>query len=284
MPADYPQFMKQPSAVDELEYLGPEPDRWRSVSEPSLKNAQEPDHFINLEMLNDFGPLPLKRYEFIHKLEAFQREQMQQNAALARNLTPEKVGLQPWIVAEIWERVIVSFREYRQLKREGKSTLAAERSAIFYAGWLGHYVADGSNPMHTTVQYNGWTGANPNGYTIAHTVHAEFESTFVKDNVKPFEVEKGLRRAKALYGQEQVRSGGWEAEWKSYLGYLRDANKLVEPLYELEKEKGFAGPGSAEGHTFVVERMRAGAQMLSDLWYTAWVQSAEPAPAYKPGA
>lgn len=284
MPNDYPQFMREPLAIDQIEYLGPEPDRWRSVSEPSLKNAQEPDHFIDLELLEGFGPLPVKRYEFIARLEAFQREQTQKGTPEAKWLLPDKVGLQPWIVAEIWERLIVSFREYRQLKTEGKPTLPAERAAILYAGWLGHYVADGSNPMHTTVQYNGWTGLNPNSYTTAKTTHSQFESNFVKDNVKAKEVETGLRKAKAIYAEEQTKAGGWQAEWDAYLGYLRESNRLVEPLYQVEKAGGFNGTGTPEGHKFVVDRMHAGAQMLADLWYTAWIQSAVPAPEYKPGA
>ncbi len=40
-----------------------------------------------------------------------------------------------------------------------------EAAIIFYAGWLGHYVGDGSQPLHVTVNYNGWTGPNPHGYT-----------------------------------------------------------------------------------------------------------------------
>ena len=55
---------------------------------------------------------------------------------------------------------------------------------MFYAGWLGHYVADGSQPLHTTIQYNGWTGPNPNGYTTEHKIHAQFETAFVIANVK----------------------------------------------------------------------------------------------------
>jgi hypothetical protein len=46
IPASMPRFLH--SAVAEIAYLGPEPDRWRSPSEFSLKNAQEPDHFIDL--------------------------------------------------------------------------------------------------------------------------------------------------------------------------------------------------------------------------------------------
>ena len=40
-----------------------------------------------------------------------------------------------------------------------------EQAILFYAGWLGHYVGDGSQPLHTTIQYNGWVGPNPHGYT-----------------------------------------------------------------------------------------------------------------------
>jgi len=31
-----------------------------------------------------------------------------------------------------------------------------EHKIVFYAGWLGHYVGDGSQPLHTTIHYNGW--------------------------------------------------------------------------------------------------------------------------------
>jgi hypothetical protein len=48
---------------------------------------------------------------------------------------------------------------------------------------LGHYVADGSQPLHTTIQYNGWVGSNPNGYTTEHGIHSQFESTYVAVNI-----------------------------------------------------------------------------------------------------
>jgi hypothetical protein len=279
MPTDYPLFMRSPLAVNQIEYLGPEPDRWRNgQTEPSLANFNAPEHFIDMEPLAGFGPLPVKRYEFIRKLGDFQREQAQKGAADAKVLTPEKIGLQPWVAAEMWERLIVSFREYRQLKKEHKPTAPAEQAAIHYAGILGHYVADAANPLHTTVQYNGWTGANPNQYTTSHDIHWQFESVYVMDNVKPAEVTKGLRKAKAIYAEDQAKSGGWQAEWDSYLGYLKQSNEQVEPLYKLEKTGSFSGKGTPEGHKFVVDRMQTGAQMLADLWYTAWVQSAVPLP------
>src|SRR5580704_15497220 len=56
LPAEMPRFLRH--AVAELTYLGPEPDRWRSPSEYALKNAQEPDHYIDLERVAWLDPLP----------------------------------------------------------------------------------------------------------------------------------------------------------------------------------------------------------------------------------
>ena len=43
LPADMPAFLRTQAAIDEIEYLGPEPDRWRSSAEAfemrSLSNA-----------------------------------------------------------------------------------------------------------------------------------------------------------------------------------------------------------------------------------------------------
>jgi len=66
IPASMPRFLRR--AVVEIAYLGPEPDRWRNPAEFALKNAQEPDHFIDLERVAWLDPLPKGRYEFYSKL------------------------------------------------------------------------------------------------------------------------------------------------------------------------------------------------------------------------
>jgi len=66
IPTDMPRFLRR--AVAEIAYLGPEPDRWRNPAEFALKNAQEPDHFIDLERVQWLDPLPRGRYEFLRKL------------------------------------------------------------------------------------------------------------------------------------------------------------------------------------------------------------------------
>src|ERR1700692_4978213 len=66
IPASMPRFLRR--AVVEIAYLGPEPDRWRNPAEFALKNAQEADHFIDLERVAWLAPLPKGRYAFYREL------------------------------------------------------------------------------------------------------------------------------------------------------------------------------------------------------------------------
>src|SRR5215470_4418346 len=174
IPASMPKFLRQ--AVTEIAYLGPEPDRWRNPAEFALKNAQEADHFIDLERVSWLDPLPPGRYEFYRKLY----EKRAATTDHPDDYLPERVGLQPYITMELYGRLKAAFREYRKLKLASQPTQAAEAAAVFYAGWLGHYVADASQPLHCTVKYDGWSGPNPEGYTTARGIHAQFETEFVK--------------------------------------------------------------------------------------------------------
>jgi hypothetical protein len=265
VPASMPQFLKQAAA--RIEYLGPEPDRWRNPIEASLKNAQEPDHFIDLERVADIPQLPPGRYDFYRLLYAKKLASKDHSD----DYMPDKVGLQPYITTEIYQRMVVAFREYRRLQKENKPTDGVEQNIVFYAGWLGHYVGDGANPMHTTIQYNGWVGDNPNGYTTAKNVHYEFESGFVQ------RIQQQLTITDLV--KEPVRL---QHPFEDYVAYLRAANGLVEKSYQLEKAGGFKETGTPEGREFVRQRLAAGAQMLLNLWYTAWEESAVPLPERRP--
>ena len=64
----------------------------------------------------------------------------------------------------------------------------------------------------------------------------------------------------------------------SYQKYLWASNAFVEKVYQLDKEKALDGAGTPESVRFLNERLAAGSQMLVDLWYTAWLESAEPLP------
>jgi len=255
LPASVPEFLRSEAATREIEYLGPEPDRWRSHAEPELSAAQAPEHFLDLEPADALGPLPHNRLDFEAKV-------------FAAGQRPEKIGLQPWETTEVWERLKAALREYRTLSAAGQDTRSVEQVAIFYAGWLGHYVGDGSQPLHTTIQYNGWTGPNPNGYTTEHQIHYQFEGPFVAANEHEPEVKAKMTEVMAIDGDM----------FDNYVAYLRHTNSFVEKVYQLEKAGGFVGAGTPESRDFTAERLAAGASMLRDMIYSAWLDSAKPVP------
>ena len=255
LPADLPAFLRSQTAIDEIEYLGPEPDRWRSRAEPELSAAQAPEHFIDMELADALGPLPHKRLDFEAKV-------------FAAGQRPEAIGLQPWETEEVWERLKAAMRQYRAMIAAKEDTKPIEAVIVFYAGWLGHYVGDGSQPLHVTVQYNGWTGPNPHGYTTDHQIHWQFEGPFVAANIHAPEVQAKMTPAKLIAGDI----------FDAYVAYLRHTGTFVEKVYQLDKVGGFLGAGTPESRDFTAARLAEGASMLRDMIYTAWIDSAQPVP------
>jgi hypothetical protein len=257
IPANMPQFLK--AASSHIGWDGPEPDRWRSNLEKTLNDSQAPDHFIDLEYVDWLKPLPPDRYRFIQAVYEYRAQHPQADIP-----QPEKIGFQPYITIEIFDRLKVAFREYRRAQAAGRPTSDAEANAIFYAAWLGHYVGDGSNPMHTSIQYNGWVGPNPKGYTTTHDVHSKMETAFVNANPEVTHISDLVGPPKHL-----------EHPFEDYMAYLRESQSKVEQAYELEKACGFDGKGSSVSREFIRQQLGRGSQMLLNMWYTAWLDSAQ---------
>jgi hypothetical protein len=57
--------------------------------------------------------------------------------------------------------------------------------------------------------------------------------------------------------------------------FVLGQNKLVEPLYQMDKDGKLSGEGDKglEGKAFLEAQMAKSAQLLADLWYSAWQQA-----------
>ena len=261
LPADVPEFLRSPAALDALAYYAPQPDRWRS-EDKALYATLVPEHDIDLEWADLAGPLPRTRYEYIQALAVAQTKHPDMK------LGPQDVGLLPYSTTETYTMLKSAMRDYRGLVAAKQDTKPIEAEIVFLAGFLGHYVGDGSQPLHATVNYNGWTGPNPHGYAADHTIHARFEGDYVHNNIKTEDVAP-LVAAKPVVIEDV---------FADFLTYVRHSSSLVEKVYQLDKTGAFTGAGTPEGKTFTDERIAAGATELRDMIYTAWVKSAEPIP------
>lgn len=266
LPSSAPGFLRAPQALDEIEYLGPEPDRWRSPAEPELSYAEAPEHFIDFELADIAAPdgLPAERYDFLDDLNASDRR----SPDLANRLTPQKVGLLPWQVEEDFERLTVDMRDYRMLQRARADTYGAERVILYDIGLLGHFVGDGSQPLHTTINYNGWVESeNPERFSRQRGIHSRFETEFVHDNLRARDVQLLVPTARPL-----------NTPFEDFVRYLRTSHALVDQVYRFDKKGAFNGRGTVASRTFTAERLAAGATMLRDMIYTAWLNSGEQRP------
>ena len=111
LPAEVPAFLRNGHARDVIEWLWPEPDRWKQRdAEPELVATQSPDHFLDYEWAIygaakctegtpgcvDGYNFPKKRYDFIRALAAAQAKHPELKL-------DERVGFQPWQVEEVWQ-------------------------------------------------------------------------------------------------------------------------------------------------------------------------------------
>ena len=259
VPADMPDFFKHADA--HLAYLNPEPDRWRDRVEKdrdgALDGATAADHFIDMEMIPAdrlAGALAApNRFAYVDTLQAL-------------GIKATTVGILPYRIIEMTQTLRIEWSLWRATGDEGTKRMIEAR-IINEAGILGHYVADGSNPMHASVHYNGWSGPNPNGYAVDKRMHGRFESAYVEAQLKVGDVSAHIPAEARVFPNLRAAT----------IAYLHESNSLTERLYQIDKIAPFgAQTTAAENKTFTVGRLAAGAQMLRDLWYTAWITSKAP--------
>lgn len=143
-------------------------------------------------------------------------------------------------------------------------------------GVMGHYVGDGSQPLHLSVHHNGWVGENPNGYTTSSKFHGFIDGGFIaKAGITYESLASRARAAGPLFGAGATSSR--DPMFDAVMRYLKAQNERVEPLYRLEKEHKLDTEPPAdpsEGRAFIEEQLLRGGEMLADIWVTAWKNAA----------
>lgn len=253
LPLAMPAFFRDAQA--QLAYLNYEPDRWRSDGMPEVNEAFRYDHYIDLEVVPDSVLAVQDRFEY---LAAMQRSGM---------AVPERdAGLLPFAILELHERLTIAFSQWRAEMDPSKKAWIEQR-VLNDAGILGHFVADAANPHHTTVHHNGWADnwPNPRGFTTERTFHGRFESEFVRTHIR---VEDVLPVAVApVHNVTELRP--------AVLAHIRASHAQLERLYELEQQEPFGAGTTGVAHRhFTTARLAAGATLLRDLWWSAWLRSA----------
>jgi hypothetical protein len=250
---------------DWIVYLGPIPDSYRTNAEPFLKIFEDPNHGWFLEQSRDLmSKPPRSRYEFVVELH----EQYQQSKDKLTNV--RWTGTMPYAAIEHYERIKAAFRRIRQARTRKEDTRFVEQEAATYIGLLGHYMADGSQPLHITIHHDGWQGDNPNGYATDR-IHGRMETQFV-DLIELKSSDLTPRIGKPVV---------YDDPFQEIVNHYLKAGSLTETVYRIDKQGGWADKENKEARELVTKQLAGGAEVMRNLIYTAWVKSA-PAPASAP--
>ena len=255
LPSAMPAFFR--GAADQLVYLDSEPDRWRNFELREMDQAWSYDHYVDLENVPDGALDTPDRFEFLKALY---------DAGLEK---PERDGgFLPYRIIEVYQRVVTEWRMWRS-EDDTQKKQWIEARILNDAGILGHYVTDASQPHHTTIHFNGWSAGapNPEGFSNDRSFHSRFESAFVEAHVTQADVDGQAGRGSPASVAGAARAAVW--------AYIEESHSHVVQLYRLDRDIGFdpSAPLKAETRDFAASRLAAGADMLADLWWSAWLES-----------
>jgi hypothetical protein len=275
LPDDGPVFLKQHG--DWIAKTGPVPDSWRGNGEPYSKIFEDPNHGWFKEQFAFMTAIPRSRYEFVLRLydEYLRIRETDPERAALTNV--RWTGTLPYAAMENYDRMKSAMRLYRSAVASSspearKDAAYLAQDIAFYMGWLGHYTADGAQPLHDSVHHDGWQGPNPKQYTTDPRIHGRFESAFV-ELIQLTEADLA-----PLMEKPRVLADPFAA----ILDHLDDAYTHVEEVYQLDKAGAFADKNNQPAARLARNQLAKAAALLRDLTYTAWVESAKP-PAGAPG-
>ncbi len=230
------------------------PDLTRPTSLPQLRDVENPQHFINVELLNG-RPLPPTRSGYVRLISNLADSP---GFPWGNEWTLGSIGVLPYALVEATQRLASVFRQLRVDPDDNR----LQGLALHYAGVLSHYSGDLCQPLHTTVHHDG--RSRPDGTSSQTGLHDRVDRLFetVRLDNRPF--NSGLRL------------DAYEDLFAEVLAELALSNSLVDRVYDLEPViELISAPGDAprELERFVDDRLLASVRFTANLIQTAWVLS-----------
>jgi hypothetical protein len=271
LPADVPAFLAR-----QIDWIGSRSvlaDSWRGPTEPFAKAAEDPNHVWYTEQFAFMRQIPRSRDEFMLAVYDEHLRLRTSDPARAALTNMHYTGTLPYAAMEGYERLKVAFRTWRDLKAQQQDTTFIEQDAAFYVGWLSHYIADGAQPLHSSIHHDGWVGDNPAHYTRDGAIHWLFENTFV-DLIALHERD--------IQSRIPASARSVQDPFVAVLDHVNRAHTRLERVYTLEQQQAYTDKGSAAGRELVYTCTADAATLLRDLIYTAWLTSGDPVPPFSP--
>lgn len=220
-----------------LQYYSVEPDVLRANGD----EAEGKRHYIDLE---NFGSDPFA----VLSPDIFV---MNKRFGAA---TVNRAGTLPWTIVDFSNSL-----EQAWARGECAETLRL-------AGFLSHYVGDASQPLHTTVHYD--------GYENDRGVHMRLERA-VDDNIR--ELSDSARG--------KIEPGRIDSVWAAAIAEIRDSNARIEDVMRADRaaraqwsrdRRAYDDALLSRERALIVEQVARAASVLESIWIYEWTQAGRP--------
>ncbi|MDX2196933.1 MAG: zinc dependent phospholipase C family protein [Cytophagales bacterium] len=218
--------------------------------------GEAPRHYIDADLYGDSAIYKLPRY-WKDAVEKYGEDSLMEN------------GINPWFVNRMRYQLTDAFK-----KVDGKAILRISAD-------LGHYIADGNVPLHSTHNYNGQ-------YSGQYGIHGFWESRLPELFAKDYDFFVGQAQ---YLKNTQLRA--WQATTEAHLALdsVFGFEKLLTKKFTEDKKYGYEERNGQTVRVYskdfskayhdmlngqVERRMRASIKMIGDFWYTAWVDAGQP--------
>jgi len=217
-----------------------EPD---SVLKDRYGKAEERRHYIDIEK---FGGDPWA--------------QLNPNLARMPRRTLERAGTLPWTIEEVSAQLESAWRR-------------GDCDAVLtLSGYLAHYLGDASQPLHSTVHFD--------GYERDRGIHARIEAA----------VDRSLRELEPIASRE-IHIDDINDVWTPTIAEIRDAHGLVDEV--MRDDRAARDAGDYHGREYQEAVMREDAAMfahqiaraasvLASVWLYEWHRAGSPAKCARP--
>jgi hypothetical protein len=273
---DAPAFLKDDAFRMMAASNACEPDRYRSIRIPFMAHENNPDHYLDVEKLTQFGltleTVPPLRNEYLRAMIIAKHEHPDNVDPYNELMDPmrqqEWPGFAAHAVMEHYSKLTASFKTWRilqELNEPGRvvEVDAARGNILANLGHLSHFVGDLAQPLHTTTHHHGWIGDNPGGYTTDRRIHAYIDG----DILVTHQLDHAALRPGCVFDRRVEAAN----PWNDAIEHIRRSHEKVEPLYILQK----TGELEQEpGKAFIVERLQDGGRTLAAFYAAAWSASA----------
>lgn len=240
------------SNIDSLTANAVRPDKRRYRDK-----EENPKHFIDIEAYGE---------------DAINNMPHEWQAAIKKYSldTLKRYGYVPYQISIEYDSLVNAFRQKNA------------DSIIFYADDLAHYIEDANVPLHTAINYDGqltnqkglhalWESTIPELELSNYNLHSKHKAKYIKD--KPAVVWNALKCAQALLPEmfekekEAAKNFPDSSKYKTVMRYGRKTKIYTD---------AFAKQYATALGSSINDQLINSANMVSDFWYTAWVDAGKP--------